>query len=476
MAIGGITTGINSGLPIGDLVTAMVDAERAPKTAQLDRLSKSTETKFSALGTLSGALNTFQTAMKDLNTATLFEKRTATSSNKDVLTATAGKTAAAGTYSIEVQNLASSSKVATAVVDKAFSSGSEASTLTVKLGQPGEADPLEFNVTIAANSDLASIRDQINSQLEDEGISANIIKDPSSGNSRLVFSSNATGTGKDITVEGNGSLDALSVAAGELDSADSSASGFITQAKDATFKIDGLTLYSPTNTVSDAIADVSFDLLSAPENGKALTLTVGQDTAGVTSNIKKFVDAYNALIKTSNSLTNVTKVGEDGAPVVGGLVGDATVRSMLSGVRNELVTPSSQGGDFRILGDLGITTQQDGTLKIDDTKLSNALKGNFDAVSKLFTGDEGLMSRLDSKIAAYTETGGIIQQRQKALETTRSDITKQREDLARRVESMQSRLLAQFNAMESLVGQLNGTSDQLTSALSSLPGVVKSSK
>ena len=268
----------------------------------------------------------------------------------------------------------------------------------------------------------------------------------------------------------------MKVAAGELNSADANASGFITQAKDATFKIDGLTLYSPTNTVSDAIADVSFDLLSAPENGKALTLTVGQDTAGVTTNIKKFVDAYNALIKTSNSLTNVTKVGEDGAPVVGGLVGDATVRSLLSGIRNELVAPGAQGGDLRILGDLGITTQQDGTLKIDDTKLNTVLKGNFDAVAKLFTGDEGLMSRLDGKIAAYTETGGIIQQRQKALESTRSDITKQREDLGRRVESMQTRLLAQFNAMESLVGQLNGTSSALTSALGNLPGVVKSSK
>lgn len=476
MAIGGVTTGINSGLPIGDLVSAMVDAERAPKTAQLDRLSKSTETKFSALGTLSGALSTFQTAMKDLNTATLFEKRTATSSNKDVLTASAGKTAAAGTYSIEVKNLATSSKVATAVVDKAFSSGDEASTLSVSLGQPDGKTPLQYTVNISANSDLSSIRDQINTQLKDKGFSANIIKDPASGQSRLVFSSNETGRDRDITVSGDSALAALNVVSGELDATEPSSSGFITQARDATFTIDGLVLNSSSNQVTDAIADVSFDLLAVPENGKALTLTVGQDSAGVTTNIKKFVDAYNALIKTSNSLTNVTKVGEDGTPVVGGLVGDATVRNLLSGIRNELVAPSGQGGSFRILADLGITTQQDGTLKIDDTKLEGALKGNFDSVAKLFTGDEGLMSRLDGKVAVYTEPNGIIRQRQSALEATRSDITKQREDLARRVESMQTRMLAQFSAMESLIGQLNGTSSALTSALSSLPGVVKNNK
>lgn len=474
MAIGGISTGINSGLPISDLVTAMVDAEKAPKQAQLDRLEKSTTTKFSALGELSSALNAFQTAMKDLNSTALFEKRTATSSNKDALTATVGKTAAAGSYSVEVKSLATSSKVATAVVDKDFKSGDSESSLTVKLGTDGSA----LNVNIAANSDLASIRDQINSQLKDQGISANIIKDPATGDSRLVFSGSETGTGKDIVVSSDDTaLSKLAVDGGQaLNTSVAGSAGYITQSKNAVFSIDGLELQSATNKVADAIPDVTFDLLAKTEADKPLTLTVGQDTAGVTSNIKKFVDAYNKLITTSNNLTKVTKVGEDGNPVVGGLVGDATVRSLLSSVRNELVSPGGQGGNLRILADLGITTQQDGTLKIDDTKLDTAVKGNFDAVNQLFTGDSGLMSRLDSKIAGYTQTGGIIQQRQGALEATRSDITKQREDLARRVESMQKRLLAQFNAMESLVGQLNGTSSQLESALGNLPGVVRNNK
>ncbi len=474
MAIGGISTGINSGLPIGDLVTAMVNAEKAPKTAQLDRLEKSTTTKFSALGELSSALNAFQTAMKDLNSTALFEKRTATSSNKDVLTATAGKTAAAGIYSIEVKNLATASKVATAVVDNDFKSGASASTLSVQVGADGTA----VDVNIAADSDLASIRDQINTQLKDQGITANIIKDPATGDSRLVFSGSETGAGKDIIVSSDdAALGKLAVDGSKaVDTAAPTSAGYITQAKNAVFSIDGLELQSASNKVTDAITDVSFDLLATTESGKPLTLTVGQDTAGVTSNIKKFVEAYNKLITTSNKLTSVTKVGEDGAPLVGGLVGDATVRSLLSSVRNELVSPGGQGGDLRILADLGITTQQDGTLKIDDTKLDTALKGNFDAVANLFTGDEGLMSRLDSKIVGYTQTGGIIQQRQKALESTRTDITKQRENLDRRVESMQTRLLAQFNAMESLVGQLNGTSSQLESALGNLPGVVRNNK
>ncbi|MDP1329513.1 flagellar filament capping protein FliD, partial [Klebsiella pneumoniae] len=75
-------------------------------------------------------------------------------------------------------------------------------------------------------------------------------------------------------------------------------------------------------------------------------------------------------------------------PVVGGLVGDATVRTLLSGMRNELTNPSGVEG-LQVLADLGITTQKDGTLKIDDEKLGKALENNFDAVAQFVAGDNG---------------------------------------------------------------------------------------
>ena len=469
MAIGGVQTGINSGLPIGDLVKAMVDAEKAPKEAQLARLSSSTTTKLSGLGQLNSALGEFQTALKDLNSATLFEKRTATSSNTSALTATAGKTASAGNYQIEVKSLASASKVASKALEGTFKSGSSDEVLSVKLGESGTA----VDVKITADSDLASIRDQLNTALKGKGVTVSTINDPASGKSRLVFSGSETGAGKDVIVSGSGDLAALNVdGRNELATGDDSASGYIVQAANAEFSIDGLALTSPTNTVKGAIADVNFDLLAATE--KPLTLKVGEDNAGVKAGIKKFVDAYNKLINTTNDLTRVTKVGEDGTPLVGGLVGDSTVRNLLGGVRNELVNPAG-GNGVKVLADLGITTQKDGTLKIEDTKLDAALKNNFDAVGSFFLGDGGLAKRLDGQVSAYSQTGGILSQRMQALESTRSDIKKQTEELTLRVDSMQKRLLAQFNAMDSLVGQLNGTSSQLQNTLSNLPGVVKKS-
>jgi len=472
MAIGGVSTGINSGLPISDLVTAMVNAEKAPKEAQLARLSTATTTKLSGLGQLNSALGEFQTALKDLNSATLFEKRTATSSNTSALTATAGKTASAGNYQVTVDNLASASKVATKALDGTFKSGDSDEVLSVKLGETGSA----IDVKITAGSDLASIRDQLNTALKGKGVTVSTINDPASGKSRLVFSGNETGDGKDVMVSGSGDLAGLSVdGRNKLATGDDSAAGFIVQAANAKFSIDGLALTSPTNSIKGAIADVSFELLAATEKDKPLTLKVGEDNAGVKAGIKKFVDAYNKLINTSNDLTRVTKVGEDGTPLVGGLVGDSTVRNLLGGIRNELVNPV--GGDgVKVLADLGITTQKDGTLKIEDAKLDAALKDNFDAVGSFFVGDTGLAKRLDGQVAAYSQTGGILSQRMQALESTRTDIKKQTENLNLRVEKMQTRLLAQFNAMESLIGQLNGTSSQLQSTLSNLPGVVQKSK
>ena len=195
----------------------------------------------------------------------------------------------------------------------------------------------------------------------------------------------------------------------------------------------------------------------------------------VKTNIKKFVDTYNKMIGVSAQVTNVTKVGEDKAPVAAALVGDATVRSVLSSVRNELVAPADQQG-IRVLADLGISTQKDGTLKIDDTKLDKALTDNFASLTTFFTGDNGLMKRLEAKVDGFVRSGGVLDERMKGLQSTLSNVDKQREALNLRIQQVETRLFAQFNAMDSLVGQLNQTSQRLTQALGSLPGVVKQDK
>lgn len=484
-------TGIGSGIKIDEIVSALVNAEKAPKTNQLDRLEKQTTTRISAIGTLTGAMNSFKTALDALNKPSLFESRTASTSNSSVLKATATTTAPAGTYSVQVQQLAASSKVALQSVTNGtdgtkatFNSG----TLEISAGNTS----ISVDVT-AANNTLAGMRDAINEAGKDKGISATIITDDSG--SRLVLSSTKTGEGNDIKVavtedgETTGST-ALSTQAftptADPDNtgafikpnSDTGAGGVISQAKSAKLTIDGLQLVRNSNKIEDALEGVTLDLVAAQSatdltDGKTINLTVGVDKASVKSNLQKFVDAYNALVTSSAQLTAVVEV-EGSKPVAGPLVGDSTVRSVLAGLRNEIVktTGGSETG-VRALADLGITTGKDGKLSIDDTTLTAALDSNFDQVGGYLTGSDGLMGRLSGFVSNYVATDGVLKQRDSALRGTLKNIDSQREALTKRVESLQTRLYAQYNAMDSLVAQLSRTSESLSGMLANLPGFVK---
>jgi flagellar hook-associated protein 2 len=478
-------SGFNSGLNIGGIVDAMVNAEKAPKSAQLSKLQTKTTAQISGLGSLKSGIANLQTVMKDLNSAKLFQGRTATSSDSTLVSATASTTAAQGSYKLSVTSLATASTVASAAISKeeTFAAGG---SLTISLG---EGEPMSVTLPADKASSLSDVSAAINTQLKDEGISATVVTDPSTGKSRLMLTSTKMGDGKDITVAGTGDLAKLDIAAkvdGSTSNVAANGAQYISMASNAKFSINGLELQSASNTVEGAIEGVTLTLtapttVTTTVNGasttadKPITLTVAEDKAGVKTNIKKFVDAYNSLITTTNTQTQVTKVGDDKSPITGALVGDSGVRQLLSTMRTELGNPQSGGdGSVRILADMGITTDKDGKLVIDDAKLTKSLDSNFEQVAGFFTGDSGLMSRMTNKLDVYTQTGGILETRINGLNGTIKSIDKQNAALTLRMDKLQERLLKQFNAMDSLVGQMSSTSNSLVSALASLPGVVSS--
>jgi len=480
-------TGIGSGIDIDSIVASMVAAERAPKETQLATLEKKTTTQITAVGALKGAISDFQTALGALNKPELFQARAATSSKSDLVGVTASTTAGAGSYQLEVKSLASSSKVAlqpftnTAEAPATFGGG----TLTFKIGDKSLSVAVD-----EANNTLAGIRDAINAGGKDIGLTATIVTDDAGA--RLVLSSASTGAGEDITVEGKttnaglGSrlLEALSFdgSIAEPDPSDEAAMALyregpmtLSKAQSAQISVDGLLITSKTNKVEGAIEGVTLDLKAKTIANEPLTVTVAEDKAGVKKQIQSFVDSYNKLIGVINAQTKVTSVGEGKAPVTGELVGDATARTLLNTIRNELVNVQGDGA-LRALTDIGITTQKDGTLAIDSAKLDKAMASNFGELSGLFTGDKGLASRLDAKLKPYTETGGILEQRNKAMTETITKIDDQKEALTRRITSLQERLYKQFNAMDLLVGQLSNTSSSLLASLENLPWAASNSK
>lgn len=467
-------TGIGSGIDIDSIVKSMVAAERAPKESQLKTLESKTTTRITAIGALKSAITEFQNALGNLNKPEVFKARAASSSNADLLSVKAGVTAGAGSYKVAVSQLASGSKVALQAFknDAANPVALGAGTLRISVGDS------ELPITVdESNNTLAGIRDAINKAGADKGVSATIVTDDAG--SRLVLSSSATGKDESITVAvddgSTGDLSLLAFAGGTNKPGADGSAGVITQAQDAVLTIDGLTVTRKTNSIDDAIEGVTLELKGLVDEKEPLTVGVTLDEAGVKKQIQSFVDAYNKLIGVINAQTKVTSVGEGKAPVTGALVGDATARTLLNTIRNELVSVQGSGG-IRALTDIGVSTQKDGTLKVDSDKLSKVVSGNFAELSELFAGDKGLATRLDEKLKPYTQTGGILEQRNKVMTETISKLDKQKMDLDRRITSLQERLYKQFNAMDALVGKMASTSSSLLASLENLPWAANNSK
>lgn len=473
-------TGLGSGMDINSIVTALVDAEKAPKQSQIDRQKTNTETTLSAVGTLQAALETFEASLSSLKSVSSnFAGSTAASSSENVATVTAKSDAVNGSYNLTVNNLATSSKVASASLaggaSTAFASGG---TLKIDIG-----DNASYSVNVKEGATLTEIKDAINEQLSSSaGISANIISD--SSGARLVLSSETTGEGTDLYVTGSGDLAALNINVAAQTDADGaavvdangqpvmervltkqsgSAAGYITEAKDASYSIDGLELTSSTNTTS-AVSGLSITLAGEGTS----TIKVGANTEGLKTSVETFVAAYNTLMTVTNSLTKVTATEDGSSTEAGALIGDSSVRSLLSSIRSALVDSSGSSGGLSVLSQLGVSTNKDGTLSIDDKKLETGLSNHYDSVAEFFTGDKGLISRLTSVTTEYSKSGGLIDSREDALKTKLSDLEDQQESLDRRIEKLETTLYSKYNNMDSLVSQLNSTSESVLQTLNAL--------
>lgn len=443
---GTTVSGIGSGIDTQSIVTALVNSEKAPKQAQINAQTATATTSLSAIGTIKSALDTYRAAIAKLNTATSFSGLSGTSSDAAVAKLTVADGASSGTYSLEVTQLATASKIASKVYTGASSlvnDTGESQTLTI--GQSGST----YSVNIAADATLQQARDSINGQLQSKGITANIVTDASG--SRLVFSSSKTGADSELTLGGSSEL-----AAGVTT---------ISTPQNAKYKLDGLELESTSNTVTGAVSGLNIELLKADSK---TTLTVSSSSDTLKTSVQSFVSAYNALMTAINTQTKVTAGGDDKSSTAAALTGDATMRSLVSSIRNEL-TSSVGTGSLRTLSQLGINTvQKTGLLELNDTKWNAAVKTYGSDIGALFTGKDGVLSRMTKATEEYTKAGGILSSRQANLSTQLKNLENDQKTLDRRIESLTDTLTKKYNAMDTLVAQLKGTSDSVMTTLNAL--------
>ncbi|HTN31742.1 MAG TPA: flagellar filament capping protein FliD [Pseudomonas sp.] len=381
--------------------------------------------------------------------------------------------AQAGAHVLKVDTLAAASKVASALQaggsTTQYASGGK---LTIQVGAGGA----EHEVDVAANASLEQIRDSINGKLSGNGISASIISD--SSGARLVLSSSVSGAGNDITVTSTGTdLTVLDIDGTQQQTGN--AAGWLTEAADAKFSIDGLAMTSKDNTFN-GLQGLSIKL----QEVGSTTVSVSANSDGIAGSVEAFVMAYNTLLTVTNGLTKVTQTTDkDGNATTqaGALVADSGLRSMLSQIRSVMASPAGGAGQLKVLADLGVSTNRDGTLALDTDKLKKTVAQDPTAlaqkrivaldpgsIQEFFTGEKGLINRIGDITTVYTSTGGLLASREKSLSSVLENLAKDQGALDRRIEKLTLSLFARFNAMDNLVARLTATSQSVMATLNAL--------
>ena len=459
------STGLGSGLNITEIVTALVQSDTAAKQAQITRQTANNTAFISGIGSLRSALTTFTTAMSKLNdkTAPSFNAYAAASGNENLVKATASNTAVAGTYSIEVKNLATSSKVASQAFEEGASKSIPAGDLIIEQGTK------KYTVTVGDGATLQSVRDQINKELGISGISANIIT--GDDGARLVLGSTTTGAKTDISVTG----DITELNIDGTQSMKTAGAGYITDvAKDAVLEIDGLEVSSATNKVTSAISGITLELTGAAVGTKT-NVTVSANNDGLKTSVQSFVDAYNALQKTIAALTSTSRDENDNLSL-GPLTNDPTTRSLLADVRGVLAEVGS-GDRLTTLSQLGINTQKDGTLEFNSTKFTAALndKKLGSEVQELFSGTNGIFERMNKAIEPYNAVDGSLATRKNNLDKVAKTLSDQQAALDRRTESLTESLTKKYVALDTALGKMKAQADQITSIFEAINAQAKKS-
>jgi flagellar hook-associated protein 2 len=453
------SAGVGSGINVESLVSSLMSVEKQPLTKLQSRQS-SYESKISALGTLKSALSTLQTAAKALTPATgstataSLSAYKATLADSTIATATTTSSAVAGSYSLEVTALATSQRYALgktfAAGDTALDFGTDSSrTLTFTKGSTTTTVTLE-----SSQNTLAAVRDAINKA--EPGVSASIVTD-TSGKQNLLLTATSGGTANAVTIGGTATF--IDAAAPGSPIAASSAFNQTLAASDAAVKIQGVSIATSGNSITNAIDGVNLELTKTGTT----TLSVTRDNTDLKSKLDTFINAYNSL---NTSLKNLGAYNAS-TKTAAVLNGDSTLRSIQSQVRNTIgsVPASLSGATYKTLSDIGIAFQTDGSLKIDSAKFDKAASANFSATAAVIGAFGSTMKTTTTNLLA---SNGVIASRTDGLNSSIKSMGNQIDAFETRLTMIEKTYRAKFTALDTSMTSMTTTSSYLSQQLSLL--------
>ncbi len=469
--------GIGSGLDLNSIVTQLVALERRPLT-QMQAQANTMQTKVSSFGQISSLFSSLQDASTALTGTDLWKQAAVNSSDSGSVTVSGGAGAPAGTYAVSVQSLASSQTLSSTAVYGAATDTVGSGTLTIQLGSwdgaqsafTAQSGSSAITVNVAAGDSLQTVADNINAQKA--GVTAALVTDASGV--RLSLTSSATGAANGFKVDASddGSV-TTGAGLGALAYDPEAGSGtmqFVQASGNASATVNGIAVTSASNTLSGVVSGVQLTLQKVTTS--PVNVSVAPDSSGVGNAIKTFVNAYNALnnyLSAQTAYNATTKVG-------GPLQGDSAATSLEQRLASVLGATSSASGTYTRLSDLGLETQRDGTISINQTKLTSALANLPELKTAFATNDgsnaanNGFGTRFLNLADQALGSGGLLGTRTTTLQKMISQNSDDQNALNDRVDNFQTRLIAQYTAMDTKVAQLKSVSDYVTQQLALMNG------
>ncbi|HMO47093.1 MAG TPA: flagellar filament capping protein FliD [Rubrivivax sp.] len=468
--------GIGSGLDIESMITQLVAAERVP-VKKLQTEASSLQTKLSSYGKLQSGMAALRDAALALTRSSTWGATAGASSDAASVAVATGSTTLPGSYSIEVQRLASVQSNATGVYASADALVGEG-TLRIELGAwsaggssfTPKAGATAVDITVGPPAEsLAQLRDKINAS--NSGVVASVLTDASGA--RLVLRSAATGEMNGFRIgatdiDGN-NFDGIGLSALAFDPS----AGILTMAQalaaaNASASLNGLPISSAGNTLSNVLDGMTLTL------GKVTTAPVlveaRPDSESMRKALDTFVKAYNDL----NTLIVEQTKYDAASKTAGVLQGDSAAVAMRSQMRSLLGGSSGASAMFSRLADVGFDVQSDGSIKLDETKLANGL-ANLGEMKKLFAASDpldasnnGIAVRLRTLADQLLGVDGSISTRSEGLRKRIELNGDRQERLEDRVAMTEKRLRAQYTALDTQMASLTSLSNYVTQQLAAL--------
>ena len=433
----------NSQLDVNTLVSALVTGATAAQSQTIAVAVNSDNTQLSALGSLQSSMSNLLSSLSGLSDGSIFSQLSATMSGTGI-TATTSTGAAAGSYSVSVQQIATANQISS----KAYAANATLGTgnLNITVGST--------TMTVAltsSNNTLSGIASAINSATNNPGVTASVVT--GTDGQHLVLTSTQTGAANTVTVSADPTVDAGMATANFTQ---------VTAGQDAKLTVSGTAVDSASNNVTTALSGVTLSLTSASV-GTSQTLSVATSTSSIVTAVGNFATAYNSWVSTVQSLSSFNSTTNTAGP----LLGDAMTNSAVNGIASIMASGVTVGGSTYSLAQLGVNLNDDGTVTFSSSTLQSTLAATPSMVSNTFNGTNGIGEQLSSFISSYTTAvTGQIAQRDSTLQ---SDLTTQQQ-AQQSLSAYQSQLTSQYQAEFTQLNTIMSQTQSNTTYLNQLFG------